>query len=175
MHTYYFTDLQGIKLDDYKKDIIIIAAISKNNIIGYKNKLPWFIPKDLKRFKKLTYKNTIIMGKKTFESINNKPLKNRLNIILTNNKNNYNNFNLNEKIKKTNKIFIIGGYSIYKMFLNMDIVNKMEITKIYKNFRGDVRFPKINFKKWKIIYEKFVYQNTNNPYKLVFRTYIKKY
>ena len=65
--------------------ITLIAACSKNRAIGKDNKLLWYLPNDLKRFKRLTTGKTVVMGRKTFESIG-KPLPNRKNIILTNNK-----------------------------------------------------------------------------------------
>ena len=63
--------------------IKLICAISKNNVIGNENKLPWNIPEDLKRFKELTSNNWIVMGRKTFDSIG-RPLPNRKNIVLSN-------------------------------------------------------------------------------------------
>ena len=65
--------------------ISIIAAVSKNGVIGVDNKLPWNLPEDLKRFKELTTNNVVIMGRKTYESIG-KPLPNRINIVVTRNK-----------------------------------------------------------------------------------------
>ena len=64
--------------------ISIIAAVSKNGVIGVDNKLPWNLPEDLKRFKELTTNNVVIMGRKTYESIG-KPLPNRINIVITRN------------------------------------------------------------------------------------------
>ena len=66
--------------------IKLICAISKNNVIGNENKLPWSIPGDLKRFKELTSNNWVVMGRKTFDSIG-RPLPNRTNIVLSENKN----------------------------------------------------------------------------------------
>ena len=62
--------------------ITIVAAIASNNVIGQKNSLPWDIPEDLKRFKQLTSGHTILMGRKTFDSIG-RPLPNRTNIVMT--------------------------------------------------------------------------------------------
>ena len=62
--------------------ITLVAAIASNNVIGYKNSLPWHIPADLKKFKELTSGKTILMGRKTFDSIG-KPLPNRTNIVMT--------------------------------------------------------------------------------------------
>jgi dihydrofolate reductase len=128
----------------------LIVACSQNNIIGYKNKLLWNIPEDLKRFYKITKNNIVVMGRKTFESIGS-PLKNRINIVITRRYDkikvdtnlyftNIENFdNLIEEINKDNKkIIIIGGASIYKLFLpKCNIVN---ITMIYKDYEGDTMF-----------------------------------
>ena len=68
-----------------KSELTIIAAASANNVIGFDNKLIWNIPKDLKRFKELTQGHSVIMGRKTFESLPS-PLPNRRNIVVTRNK-----------------------------------------------------------------------------------------
>src|SRR5690606_25230163 len=111
-------------------------AYSKiNKIIGNEGKIPWYIPSDLKRFKKITEYNKIVMGRKTFESLNKKPLKNRDCYIVSN--------NLNYQVPETcvvinsyypiilndidgKEIFIIGGEQIYKMFL--PFVDRLYIT-----------------------------------------------
>ena len=62
--------------------MFLIAAHDQNNIIGYNNEIPWNLPEDLRRFRELTLNNIVIMGRKTFESIS-KPLKNRINIVIT--------------------------------------------------------------------------------------------
>lgn len=107
----------------------MIIAMDENKMIGYKNGLPWNIPKDLSLFKHLTENNIVIMGNKTFKSIG-KPLINRINIVLTktnglNNKENlffFNNYSkaiefaLEFQNKLNKKIFIIGGKQIYEIF-----------------------------------------------------------
>ena len=124
--------------------IIYIVCCTKNGGIGYKNKLPWNIPDDLELFKKITLNKTIVMGRKTMQSINNKSLKNRLNIVLTHNINKYVNYkdfkfidNYNEIIKlslKTN-IYVIGGVEIYNLFKNN--VEIIHLSKVKKNFLCD--------------------------------------
>ena len=108
------------------KKITIIAAVSKNNVLGKNNKLIWHIPDDLKRFKKLTLGHSVIMGRKTFESIT-QPLPQRKNIILTRNKNYKAKdtliaHNVKEALnfcENDNQPFIIGGAEIYKLFMNI--------------------------------------------------------
>ena len=153
------------------KNITIIAAIGENNELGLDNKLIWNIKEDLKRFKKLTTGHSIIMGRKTFESIS-KALPGRLNIVLTKNKNfKFKNVsiasNIHEAIELTKddeQPFIIGGSEIYSLFINM--AQTMELTRVHDSFKADTFFPDINFGKWNKIYEeKFNFDNL--PYSFI--------
>ncbi len=161
------------------KEITIIAAVSENNVLGKNNKLIWHIPNDLKRFKKLTLGHSVIMGRKTFESIA-RPLPQRKNIILTRNKNYKAKgaviaHNVKEALnfcENDNQPFIIGGGEIYKLF--MSISNKIELTRIHKSYDGDAFFPEILEEKWKLVNSK---KNNLNETKIInfsYLTYIKK-
>ena len=137
-----------------KNSITIIVAYTNNLLIGKDNSIPWHISDDLKRFKKLTTGNVIIMGRKTFESIGSKPLPNRTNIVISSKFNTSNSVtvykNLIEALNnhKNEKIFLIGGYSIYKEGLNF--ASHLEITEIGIGLEGDTYFPKIDWNEWKI-------------------------
>ena len=139
-------------------EIIIIAAIAKNNVIGKDNKIPWYIKDDLIHFKKLTTNHPIIMGRKTFLSLPKKPLPNRTNIVLTSD----NNFSypdivvehsLEQAINKfkENDVYVIGGASIYKQ--SMKFATKLEITRLEQEYEGDTYFPEIDLNIWKLIDE----------------------
>lgn len=133
----------------------IIVAKAQNNIIGKDNKLLWHISEDLKRFKNLTTGHTIIMGRKTFESLG-KVLPNRKHIVFTQNpdfKINDENvkivhsmLEIQEYIENKEENFVIGGAMIYNLL--MPYVNKLYITEIHKDFEGDAVFPKINLEVW---------------------------
>lgn len=135
----------------------LIVAASKNDVIGINNDLPFHIPEDLKRFKCLTEYKTIIMGRKTFESLP-RVLSNRTHIVITSNKNikseNPNVIYVNsidEVIKKysNTNAFVIGGGQIYKEFLQRNLINKIYLTRVNEVIKnGDTFFPKIpnNFK-----------------------------
>lgn len=135
----------------------IIVAKAKNNIIGKDNSLIWHLPEDLKRFKSLTTGHTIIMGRKTFESLG-RVLPNRHHIILCNDMEmNIDNENveilgdismLDTYINSSEENFVIGGATMYKLL--MPYCTKMYITEIDKEFEGDVSFPEINKAEWKI-------------------------
>ena len=123
--------------------ITLIAACSSNRVIGKDNRLIWHIPGDLKRFKEITSGHTILMGRKTFESIG-KPLPNRKNIVLTRDKDwkaEGVTTIIDIKDIKDEDLFIIGGGEIYRMFI--DISDKIELTLIDKEFEGDTYFPNI--------------------------------
>ncbi|MFL0249597.1 dihydrofolate reductase [Clostridium neuense] len=136
----------------------IIAAINENYVIGKDNKLPWHISEDLKRFKKLTTGKTIIMGRKTFESLPS-VLPNRKHIVITNNINyNYDNDNvevvhrINDVLKYKNcedEVFIIGGGKVYAEFL--PYCEKLYLTKVHSNQGGDTFFPKFDINNYEII------------------------
>lgn len=158
----------------------IIVAVAKNNVIGKNNQLIWHIPEDLKRFKKLTTGKTIIMGRKTFESLG-RVLPNRKHIVLTHSKD----FivedeavqivnditELGEYITSKDENFVIGGGLIYNQLL--PYTNKIYITKINKDFEGDTYFPKIDETKWKIIEKIKGLKNEDNPYDYEYITYEK--
>jgi len=142
------------------RDVIIIAAVAKNNVIGKDNKIPWYIKEDFLRFKKLTTGHPIIMGKNTFLSLPKRPLPNRINIVLTFKDDSFSyedvivKHDLKEAITEYGKkgnIYIIGGASIYNQ--SMEFATKLEITKLNKDYDGDTFFPKINLNKWKLIKE----------------------
>ena len=137
----------------------IIVAKASNDVIGGDNKLLWHISEDLKRFKEITSGHTIIMGRKTFESLP-KVLPNRHHIVITRDKN----FTVDSdavtiindisdvisKFKDTEEeVFIIGGGEIYKTL--MPYAKKLYLTRVYKDFEGDTTFPNINYDEWKII------------------------
>lgn len=136
--------------------ISIIVAVAKNNIIGAKNKLLWHLPGDLPRFKDITTGHHILMGQNTYESIG-RILPGRTSLILS--------FDPNYKVPggfvfKTaeeaikfakdageSELMIIGGGMIYKYFLPM--ADKIYLTKVLKDYEGDVSFPEIDMGEWK--------------------------
>lgn len=159
------------------KNISIIVAIAKNNAIGKNNDLLWHISDDLKRFKKYTTNNVVIMGKNTFLSLPNGSLPNRKNIVITDDitdkfENTEVVFSIDEAIEKASsekENFIIGGGMIYKQFL--PLANKLYLTQINKNFDADIFFPEINFDEWKIEYEENVEKSDKNEFSHTFKIF----
>ncbi|HEY9703611.1 MAG TPA: thymidylate synthase [Allocoleopsis sp.] len=138
-------------------ELILITAVckTKNGKLGIGNQgnIPWNLPEDLKYFKEITEGYPVVMGRKTFDSINRKPLKNRINIVLSTSifkidTGNYptlvicNDFHsLEETMKKFEKVFIIGGSSIYFHFINR--CSKIYLTEVFGNYTCDTFFPEI--------------------------------
>ena len=158
----------------------LIVAKAKNDIIGKDNQLIWHIPEDLKRFKTLTSGHTIIMGRKTFESLG-RVLPNRHHVILCNDAEmNIDNENvevledismLDKYINDEEENFVIGGATMYKLL--MPYCNKMYITEINQDFEGDVSFPKINMEEWKVESREKGLKDEKNPYDYEYVTYVR--
>lgn len=133
----------------------IIVAKAKNNIIGKENKLIWNLPADLQHFKNLTTGHTIIMGRKTFESLG-RVLPNRKHIVFSQNPEFkvkeeqvsivHSMLEIQEYIENEEENFVIGGAMIYGLL--MPYVTKMYVTEIKEEFEGDSFFPKIDPEIW---------------------------
>lgn len=162
-----------------KKSITIIVAAAENNAIGKDNDLIWSLPNDLKRFKKLTSGHSIIMGRKTFDSFPGL-LPNRKHIVISRNKN----ISFSDEVRVVNNFedairetgddenpFIIGGGQIYK--LAMDLVDKIELTRVHEEFKADTFFPKIDEDKWELINEEFNEKDERHQFSFTYKTYIK--
>ena len=139
--------------------IHIIVATGKRGEIGYKNQLLCHLSADLKNFKELTTGNTVLMGRKTWDSLPKKPLPNRRNIVISRNRN----LQLDgaevfttpeaalETVRVGEEVFIIGGEQIYQLFVNKaDIIH---LTRIQAEFEADAYFPEMNPDEWKLVEE----------------------
>lgn len=131
----------------------IIVCHDQNRVIGLDNKMPWHLPNDLKRVKNLTSGNTIVMGRKTFESIG-KPLPNRRNVVLTSNESFYHEgvdviHSIDEIDQLEGHIFIFGGQGLYEQMMSR--VDDMYVTVIEDKFQGDAFFPPYTFNEWNVI------------------------
>lgn len=150
--------------------ISIIAAISKNQVIGDKNNLPWNVPQDLAWFKKHTLHKSIIMGRLTWESIGI-PLPMRENIVISKKKINKKGIIWANSIDRAirlaqhkKEIMIIGGGSIYKQMIYR--INKLYLTHLNLYVTGDTYFPNYKKIKWKTTFYEHHYANkiTNFDY-----------
>lgn len=139
--------------------ISLIAALSENGVIGNENALPWHYPEDLQYFKKMTLGKPVIMGRRTFESMKSRPLPNRLNIILTQDRNFqaqgctivYSELEALAAAQDVPEVMVIGGEMIFKIFL--PLASRMYLTFIHKKVQGDTFFPEVDWTLWKKISE----------------------
>ena len=156
--------------------ISIIVAISENNAIGKENQLLWRISDDLKRFKQLTTSHTIIMGRKTFDSIG-KPLPGRTTVIVTRNaelkvEGCVVAHSLQQAISACaddSEIFIVGGAELYTQAL--PLVDKLYITEIQQDVEGDAHFPEFDQRHWQLLSKDVRSQETPQPLEFHFASY----
>ena len=159
----------------------IIVAKAKNNIIGKDNKIIWKLPDDLKRFKEKTEGHTIIMGRKTFESLGG-ILPNRMHIILSRNpdfnidsdyvKVAHSLLELQEYMENEEESFVIGGAIIYNLL--MPYCKKMYVTQLEKEFDGDALFPRINEQEWEEVSKEVGPKDGVNDFAYEYITYKRK-
>ncbi|MFP4064499.1 MAG: dihydrofolate reductase [Bacteroidales bacterium] len=161
--------------------LLLIAALGNNNVIGKENQLMWHMPADLKHFKNLTMGHTLIMGRKTFESMG-KPLKGRETIVVTGKKD-YdaqgcqvaNSISEALKMVKDQKdVFVAGGEEIYRQTIDLYQARRLYITRIYGNFEGDAFFPEIDPNKWELVEMEEHEPDEKHKYPYAFLTYKKK-
>ena len=146
----------------------IISCVTKKGVIGDEGRLLYVIENDLANFKRMTVGNVVIMGRKTFESLpDGKPLSDRINIVLTRDlewgtepADNLFIVNSVEDAVELCKayfadkeLFVIGGESIYKQFLDNGLVDEMRLTIVNDDTSGDAHFPSYNEKDWRVYYE----------------------
>jgi dihydrofolate reductase len=132
----------------------IIAAVARNGVIGHRNRMPWRLPEDLKRFRRLTLGHAVIMGRRTFESIG-KPLAGRSNIVVTRSPD----WTLSgchaahsldaalAAVHEREDAFVIGGAEIYALAL--PVARRLYLTEIERDFDGDAFFPDFDRSRWR--------------------------
>ena len=160
--------------------LTLIVAIAQNGVIGRDNDLIWKLPVDLQHFKDLTLGHTIIMGRKTWESIGSRPLPKRTHIVISRNSNYKADgalvvTSLKEailNIKNDDQPFIVGGAQIYKEALQL--VNRLEITHVHHSFDGDTFFPEWNKENWKLVSEMKHHKDDRHAYDFTFSRYDRK-
>lgn len=160
----------------------IIAAMGGNRELGYKNDLPgWNLQTDLARFKKLTFEKIVVMGQNTFFSLPEKwrPLPGRKNVVLVLDKNLqipgvqifYSISEMLEHFKNEKEIWIMGGASIYKQFI--DLADELHITYVKGEFKADVFFPEFENLGFKKISETQVPKDSNNSHETIYTIFSK--
>jgi dihydrofolate reductase len=153
--------------------IHIIAAVADNGVIGAGNQLPWRLPADLKRFKALTMGHTLVMGRKTFDSIG-RPLPGRTTIVITRDRGWSKEgvitaHSLDDALSRAQgEVFIAGGGEIYAQAMTQ--ADRLYITHVKERFDGDAHFPAIDPTRWRAVESE---PHDEGPLRFEFVTYQK--
>ncbi|KGA96404.1 dihydrofolate reductase [Alkalihalobacillus alcalophilus ATCC 27647 = CGMCC 1.3604] len=159
--------------------ISYIFAMAEDGVIGKDNDMPWHLPNDLKYFKKVTSGSTVVMGRKTYESLG-RALPKRRNIVLTTDEAYqapgcevvHSKEEVLKAIAGENEAFVIGGAGLYDLFRGE--VEKIYVTKINESFVGDTFFPKWDWTNWELIAQQEGTTDQENKYQHTFLTYQKR-
>ncbi len=163
----------------------IIVAMAENRVIGRNNKLPWYLPNDLKYFKSVTMGKPIIMGRKTFESIG-KPLPGRQNLVITRNadwqhegvavvhsyEEAFAKAEATALIDGVDEVMIIGGDQIYQT--SLDLVDRIYLTKVHAEVDGDAWFTEVDWTQWHETAREDYKAEGSNPYDYSFIVYERR-
>jgi dihydrofolate reductase len=139
--------------------VSIIAAVSDNGVIGLAGDLPWRLPADLRRFKKLTMGHHLIVGRKTWDSIGRRPLPGRVMVVMTRSRSFTTEgavvvHSLAEALRvatEDDEVFIAGGSGIYRIAL--PVADRFYLTRVHGDFEGDTRFPPWDKDAWELVAE----------------------
>ncbi|MBF0279679.1 MAG: dihydrofolate reductase [SAR324 cluster bacterium] len=158
--------------------VSIICALAENGVIGNNNALPWHLPNDMKSFVRLTSGHTVLMGRKTFQSIK-RPLPNRVNVVITRQKNYQIEgciiaHSVEDAISHARDLgeteaFIIGGEQIYREAIKFS--QKMYLTRLEESFAGDTYFPQYNAEEWREVEREEYKIDEKNTYPFSICTY----
>lgn len=156
----------------------VIVAMTKNNVIGKDNQMPWHLPADLKWFRENTLGKPVIMGRKTFESIG-RVLPKRPNIVLSRQPYEYDGLIWQESfeaalsyLQSHSEIMLIGGGQLFKQYL--PLADKLYLTIIQTELEGDTYFPQIDWNEWQTQEERWQDADAENPYACRFLILVRK-
>jgi dihydrofolate reductase len=163
--------------------VALIVAMAENRVIGINNKLPWYLPEDLKYFKRVTMGKPIVMGRKTYDSIG-RPLPGRTNIVITRNPD----WAVPEGVRRVSSIeeaislaesiaiidgseelMVIGGAQIYAAAF--DLADTLYLTKVHSDVEGDAYFEGFEANEWQLLNHEHFKASANNPYDYSFCVY----
>jgi dihydrofolate reductase len=159
--------------------ISLIVAVADNGVIGRENALPWHLPEDLKRFKRITLGKPIVMGRKTFESIG-KPLPGRLNIVMTREAG-YRREGVAvvhdvegalRAAGAAEEVAIIGGADLFRLFLPR--ATRAHVTRVHGEVSGDVYWPALDAAEWRVVAREEFAADERHAYPMTFETWEKR-
>ena len=159
--------------------VTLIVAAADNGVIGRENALPWHLPEDLKRFKRLTMGKPMIMGRKTFESIG-KPLPGRLNIVVTRDTNYHREgvrvvHGVDEAIAaaaNAAEVMVIGGSELFRLFLPR--AGRVHLTRVHAQVDGDVTWPPLDPQTWEVVEKEHHVADERHTWDMTFEVWEKR-
>ena len=158
----------------------LLVAMSENRVIGRDGALPWHLPADLKRFKRLTLDHTIVMGRKTFESIG-RPLPRRRSLVLSRDPG-YRPPgaeavpSLADALALAageDEVFIVGGARVFAAAL--EVADRLYLTVVHAEVEGDVRFPEVDLGAWELTGEERHESDARHAFPFTFRCYRRRH
>ena len=160
--------------------ISLIWAMSENHVIGKENGLPWHLPEDLSHFKRLTSGHTIVMGRRTFDSIGRRALPDRRSIVVTRNQQfEADNVTVAHSLDKAldaakdaEKVFIVGGAGIYHLALPR--ADELCVTLVHAEVEGDVLFGEIDWDEWELADDQSHEKDDRHEYAFSIRRYCRR-
>ncbi len=162
--------------------ISLVVAAAENNVIGSDNRLLWHLPNDLKFFRDTTWAMPVVMGRKTFESLSGKPLKGRMNIVVTRQgawaaEGVSVARSLDEAVALATKadykeLFVIGGGEIYREAMSR--ADRIYLTRVHTNIPGDTVFPVIDLTQWELVSDDRMEADARHAYAYSFQLWKRK-
>lgn len=158
--------------------ITLIVAVADSGVIGRDNALPWHLPEDLKRFKRLTMGKPVVMGRKTFESIG-KPLPGRHNIVVTRDSNYQREgvsvvHGVDDALRAAEgapEFMVIGGADLFRLFLPR--ADRVHLTRVHGNVEGDIRWPALDDREWRVVEREEHAADERHAYAMTFEVWEK--
>jgi len=162
--------------------IAMVVAMARGNVIGARNDLPWYLPADLRRFKKITSGHTVVMGRTTFESILTrlgKPLPNRRNVVLTRDHSLMMDgvgviHDVASIPRLDDDVYIIGGAQVFAATMAMAMADRLYVTEVHADIMGDTYFPMIRPEEWYETAREKHFADEKNLYDYDFVTYDRR-
>ncbi len=159
------------------KTVVLIAAVTTNNVIGRDNDLPWHLPDDMKFFKQSTMGKPIIMGRRNWDAMNGRPLPGRQNIVLTRQPDFVahgadvaNELQQAVELAAGDTVMIIGGAQVYRLAL--PIADQILLTRIHAEIDGDIYFPDVDWSKWQRVDTRDHPADDRHAHSFTFETWI---
>ena len=155
--------------------LALVAACSENDVIGRAGGLPWRLPEDLRRFRRLTTGHAVLMGRRTWESIG-RPLPRRRNLVLTRSPLRIDGVEIFASLKAAleavsddTEPFVIGGEALYRATLPR--AGRIHLTRVHAEVEGDARFPEVDWSAWRLVFEERHEADERHDHAFTFQTW----